>query len=301
VRIHPGFLAAALAVACRPSASVERTTPVANLQIYRSVGLKVGAVGGAGDQAPALEQAVIAEIQRRCEFESVRMGTERGPDGPDLLLDLTIQRSGRGGDGLVQNMNQAMLDVLLVLSDGVDGELVGSALIKGRSSAVLVDGSNPEEQAAEVVSKPVGDMLDQAGCRGPRIARPTPEAPPTPPVATGGADAGAGQVAQAGDAGVAAPVATDEQRRADADAANEAGKQKFRTGDPTGALADFRRAMELIRDARYAMNVCLAHEALEQWDQATRACDDVLAMEPPAALADKARQRKAIIAQRRGG
>jgi hypothetical protein len=59
--------------------------------------------------------------------------------------------------------------------------------------------------------------------------------------------------------------------------------------------------MQLLPDARYAMNVCLAHEALEQWDAADAACRQVLAMTPPEALASKAKQRLDIIGQRRGG
>jgi hypothetical protein len=285
----PALLVAVLAAAgCKPTATVERTTPVGNLQIYRTVALRVGAAPQARAHVESLEFAVASELQTRCNFEAVHVGPAAEGSKADLQLDLTIQRAIRGGDGLIQNPDMATVDVLVVLSDGVDGELVGSALIRGKSSAVRIDGNaSPEQQAIEVVGTTIGDVLGKSGCRGARIARPTPD-----PVEGEQGD---------GDAGPGPEPGADEARLAEADAANEAGKARFKGGDPAGALAEFRRALGLVRDPRFAMNICLAHEALEQWSQAVAACNDVLTMNPPDALASKARARLDIIGQRRGG
>lgn len=281
-------LVVAAAVACRPSATLERTTPVGNLQIYRSVLVRVGGPAAGGGNAESLEAMVAAELRNRCAME-VHLAS-RGASESDLQLDLTIQNAGRGGGGLIQNPNMATMDVLMVLSDAIDGELVGSALVRGKSSAVMVEGGeSPEQQALGVVGKTIGEVLGKSGCAGERIARPT----PTP------AEGDAGVVASSdGDAG---PVGPDEAKRAEAEAANEAGKDKFRSGDPAAALDDFRTALGLVRDARYAINICLAHEALQQWDAAEKACNDVLGMQPTESVAAKARQRLDIIAERRKG
>ena len=55
----------ALVAGCSPSATVERTTPVASLQVYHSVALRVG-----GHELTAqLANVVSGEIQRRCGFD----------------------------------------------------------------------------------------------------------------------------------------------------------------------------------------------------------------------------------------
>jgi hypothetical protein len=281
------LLAALLCTAaCRPSATVERTTPVASLQIYRSLLVRVGSAGRGQDQVGALQQMIANQVQQRCAFSNVSFAGPGEPGDGELIVDLTIQKAARGGGGLLQNPNLFEMDVLVVLSDAVDGELVGSALVRGKSSGMLIEGeATPEDQAVEVVGNTIGEILGKSGCGGERIARqaPTPTPTPTDPTPT--------------------DPSTDPNtaKRAEADAANEAGKDKFRSGDPRGALADFHRAMQLLPDARYAMNVCLAHEALEQWDAADAACRQVLAMTPPEALASKAKQRLDIIGQRRGG
>jgi hypothetical protein len=266
--------------ACRPSASVERTTPVANLQIYRSVLIRVGGQAAA-DRATQFEQQVAAELRSRCSME-IHLASDAASAAPsDLELALTVQRAGRGGDGLIQNPNLATMDVLLVLSDKVDGELLGSALIRGKSSAMLVEGSiSPEDQAVDVVAKTIGGILGKSGCSGTRLARPA-----APTTADAGPEVATGEPGAPGDA----------------DAVNEAGKQKFKNGDPAGALAEFKRALELRRDPRFLMNMCLAHEALEQWEDAAATCNEVIRMKPPEALATKAKQRLAIIDEHQRG
>src|SRR5262249_36595433 len=86
--------------------------------------------------------------------------------------------------------------------------------------------------------------------------------------------------------GSAAPP-PDETHRAEAEALNEQGKDKLRSADIPGALAAFQRANELVPDARYEYNVCLALEAQERWDDATAACRKARSMNPQPMLVTK--------------
>src|SRR5690349_6536480 len=178
--------------ACTPSAQVKRITPVANLQVYSLVQVRgTGAdANGQGDAKLAyeLERASLIKIREKCAFVDVVAGAQPAPRPPDLLLDATILRSGRGGDGLVQNENLAVIDVMLVLSDGVDQERLGSADIQGKSSGVDTGGS-PEQEALEAVAGSIADILVTSGCVGPRVARAT---PPMPPPGTGTTPPGTG-------------------------------------------------------------------------------------------------------------
>ena len=67
------------------------------------------------------------------------------------------------------------------------------------------------------------------------------------------------------------------------------------SADGAGALTDFERAVSVVRGPRYLFNVCLAHEALEQFERALDACEQVRSLEPPASLSAKIEQRIAII------
>ena len=324
-------LAATQLTGCHPSATVERTTPVANLRFYRSVALRVSAAPGTQSQAGALEIALISRLQQQCNFDRVVRGGQNA--GTDLVIDLNILRAARGGSGIIQNQNQAMLDALLVLSDGVNGDLLGSARIHGKSSAVLMtSGPSPEVQAVNVVAKSVGDLLGKSGCSGARVARPTPATDTGTRVAQGstgrggdtsvgngggnsgggssggnnGSDSGAGDQGGSADSNTGTGTATDTpppgtDHKAEAEALNESGKKKFRTADIAGALADFQQASNLSPDPRYAFNICLAHEALEEWDQALSACGQAQGMSPDGPLAQKIGERIDIIQQRKAG
>ena len=265
----PAWFVAALLLGCHPSASVERTMPVANLQTYRTVALRVSAAQQqAQGQAYALESTVLARLHQACGFEGV--GAYNGQPA-DLYLDLNVTGAGRGGGGWVTNPNLATIDTLLVLTDGQSGELIGSARIHGQSSQVAMGNSNPEQEALDVVAKTVADLLAKSGCSGPRIAKAAP--PPPPPPATGSA--------------TTPPPADTEAHRAEADKLNEDGKTKFRTADLNGAIALFQQANQLAPDPRYVFNVCLAYEAQQQWQQATASCQQARSMNPKPELQAK--------------
>src|SRR5262245_41822898 len=236
----------ALFAACHPSATVERTMPVANLQTYRTVALRVKSTAFASQgQASFLESAVVEKLQQSCSFEQVAAGGSPA----DLILDLNITQTGRGGGGLISNSSQAHMDTLLVLTDGQSGELLGTARIHGKSGGMIVNNSNPETEAAQVDAKTAAEMLAKSGCSRPRV--PTAEPPPPPPPVPG--------------SGSAAP---DESKRAEAEALNDQGKDKLRTADVAGALQAFQGAVALLPDARYQFNICLTLEAGEQWNDA---------------------------------
>ena len=276
---------------CRPSATVQRTVPLANLQPY--TGLVVRATGASerrsGRLSLVLEQAAVDRIRRRCAFTDVQAGSDAPPDMPaDLFLDVTVQRSFRGGGGgLIQNENQATVDVKLVLSDGADEELVGAADIRGKSGGLIVNNQSPEEEAVNAVADSIANILVRSGCSGPRVARARPPArrklPPPESVE--------------GEVELVADQASDVVAKAEAE--NEEGKRLFRTADVPGAKLHFQAAIRLHRDARYVFNMCLAEEALGRLDAAVKTCKSVVAMKPEPALAEKARLRLKILAEKR--
>ena len=285
------FLSLMLAVAgCRPSATVQSTTPVANLQPYRL--LLVRGTGAAdfrrGRLAVHLQRAVSDAARVHCGFSDVRVGHRANDRSADLILDLTLMRAFRGGSGLVQNENLATVDVKLVLSDGIDQELIGSADIRGKSSGIVIGNESPERQAIGAVADQIAGILVRSGCAGPRIARARPER--RLPSADTIADTG--EPAQ-GDQGGANDTAT----RAEAE--NDEGKRLFRAADVSAAKTHFETAISLHRDPRYVFNLCLAEEALGSFDAAVSACQRVLHMKPDKQLSEKAKLRLKLIEEKR--
>ena len=273
--------------ACHPSATVERTMPVANLKTYHSIGVRVHASQYASQQlASTLEASTLDKLHRKCGFEQVGRA-DQGPS--DVVLDLNITNAGRGGTGWIQNQNQAFIDTLVVLSDGQSNELLGTARIHGQSSGMLVNGAPPEAEALEEIAKSVSDLLAKSGCSGPRIAKaPEPAEPPptvnSPPTGTGSGSA------------AVTPPAPDESKRAEADQLNAQGATKLQSADLPGALADFQHANSVLPDAKYEFNVCLTYEAQQQWDNAVAACKQARAMNPQAKLLAKIDHRLDLLA-----
>ena len=242
--------------------------PIANLQSYHSLSLRVKSTAFAAQgQAMSLEASVLEKLQKTCGFDHVA----RAGSPADVVLDLNITQSGRGGGGLISNSSKANIETLLVMSDGQSGELLGTARIHGESSGMIINNAPPENEALDVIAKSVADLMAKSGCTGPRIAKAEPPPPvDTPPPNTG--------------SGTAAP---DESKRPAAEKLNEDGKEKLRNADVNGALALFQQANTTLPDPRYQFNVCLALEAGDQWDNATAACQKAKAMNPDARLAAK--------------
>jgi hypothetical protein len=289
VRAYTWLLTALLA-SCHPSATVERTTPVANLKSYRTVALSVRSTAFASQGlASYLQTSVLQKLQRHCGFEQV------GPAGgapADVVLDLNITHSGRGGGGFVSNNNLATIDTLLVLSDGQSGDLLGTARIRGRSSGMIINNERPEQEAIEVVAKSVTDLMWKSGCAGPRVAR----VEPPPPQTGSGSVAHAGSATGSGASQGSGTPPVDDARRAQAEALNEDGKLKLRSADMAGALAAFQQANALVPDPRYQYNVCLTLEAQEQWASAVAACKQARAMNPEPRLVAKIDKRLELLA-----
>jgi tetratricopeptide (TPR) repeat protein len=252
--------------ACHPSATVENTMPIANLQTYRSIALRVHSTAFAAQgQAMQLENAVLQQMHQRCAFEQVAAAQAKTAD---LVLDLNIVNTGRGGGGFISNSSTARLDTLLVISDGQAGDLLGTARIHGESSGMIINNASPELEAIDIVAKTVTDVFAKSGCNGPRIAKvvppPTPETPPTP---------------------------VDESHRDEAEKFNEDGKQKVFIADLAGALAAFQQADALVPDPKYEYNLCSTLGLLEKWDEATAMCQKAIAKQPPAVLRTKLDQK----------
>lgn len=262
--------------ACQPSATVRQQSPIANLRVYRVVGIRVAGSGAGSRWTQELEQAVVQRVGSSCYFDRVVSSAQLANADADLIVDLNIQRVFRGGDGLIQNDNKAMMDVLLVLSEGSTEDLVGSVWIRGESSAVSVSGVVPERQALNVVAESVGKVLHASGCSLARID-PEPESEPEP-------DDG--------------PV-TDNV--VEAERLNDEGKALFKAADINGAVAKFQAAAELAPDPRYYFNLCFSYEALKQFDEAQRQCQEVLDRHPTDRLRKKAEQRIARIRTKQAG
>jgi len=81
-----------------------------------------------------------------------------------------------------------------------------------------------------------------------------------------------------------------------AEALNEQGKTLYLERlDYPGAVARFRAAIAIRRDARYSYNLCAALEKLGDLEGALAACEEVSGLSPRPELADKASRRAAEI------
>lgn len=261
--------------------------PVANLQSYGTVALRVHTSAFAAQgQAMFLEQDVIANLRKKCGFTTV----DRASGAPaDLVLDINVVNIGRGSGGWVTTGSTAYVDTLLVLTDGTDGQLLGTAKIKGKSGGVIINNAPPEREAIGAVAKSVGDLLAKSGCSGARIAKAVPQPIDTGTGSGSGGDTGSGSTG---------PTGPDESKRPEAEALNDAGKEKLYAADVQSALSLFQKANATLPDAKYQLNICIALGALDQWENAIAACNQAKAMNPPPALAQKIDNRLASLKQR---
>jgi hypothetical protein len=227
---------------------------------------------------------VLDRLRKKCGFAQVSKADEGG--AADILIDLNLAQTARGGGGgWVSSSSTASVETLVVLTDAHDGELLGTARIRGKSSGMIINNAPPENEAIDVVAKTVGDLLAKSGCSGPRVARVEPVVDPGP-----GTGSGSGE-------GSAAPI--DESKRGEADALNDKGKEKLYSDDIPGALALFQQANSLLPDARYQYNVCLAYIGQEHWDEASAACKQARAMNPQPGIALKIDHTMQTLAQRK--
>ena len=285
--------AGAAAMGCQATATVKRQSAIANLQSFRVVRVRVDGSPEGKRWAGELEAAVVDRVAGSCRFDRVLPGSEPAEARPDLIVDLNIQRAYRGGTGFLNNANQAVMDVLLVLSDGGTEDLLGSAWIRGESPAVHVSGASPEGKAISAVADSVAKVLDMSGCA---LARIDPEPEPQPePIAVVQPQPGDQPPPDTGPAPT--PVADDSARRAEA--LNEEGKSLFRAANIEGATARFRAAFEARPDPRYAFNLCVSYDALKRFDEALGACQQVLDGNPSERLRGKATRRMKSIRDKR--
>jgi hypothetical protein len=285
VRVLRPLLFAVLIASCKPSATVQSTMPIANMQSYSTVALNVRSTAFASQgQAMMLEQQVTAKLQQKCSFVSIQRAGSGPP--PDVILDVNITNAGRGSSGWVTSSSSAFIDTLLVISEGQSGELIGTARIHGKSSGIIVNNAPPENEAIEVVAKTIAEMLAKSGCSGTRVARQEP--PPPPPDMGQGSGTGSGS-------GTAPP---DDAKRGQAEALNQEGTDKLRSADIAGALAAFQQANQLVADARYVYNICLTYQAGQQWEQAEASCKQARSMTTDARLHGKIDKRLDLIAHK---
>jgi len=271
--------------------------PVASLQTYRTLALRVHTNAFAAQgQALILETSVVNHLRQTCGFEQIG---RPGATPADLVLDLNVTSVARGGTGILRNQNQATIDTLLVLTDGLDGDLLGTARIHGKSSGMIINNAAPETEAIDAVAKSIAELLGKSGCSGPRIARaePSPPVNVNPPIGDGSGSAGSGS-AGTGSGSAAVPPPPNEARRNDAEALNNQGKEKLYAADLAGALALFQQANTVLPDAKYQYNVCLVLGTQERWDDAVTACRQARGMNPDAQLAIKIDHRIDLLQHR---
>jgi len=263
--------------------------PIANLQSYRTVALRVRSAQFAM-YAPSLEGNLGQKLRAACGFEQiVRVGTPA-----DVVLDVNITKMGRGGSGMIRNTSMATVDTLVVLTDGQTRELLGTSRIHGESSGMIVNNVRPESEAIDVVAKAVVETLAKSGCTGPRVARV--EAPPP----QDGQGSNVVLTGNQGSGGTATPPpGIDESKRPDAEKLNDQGKDQLQNADMAGALVSFQQAVALIPDARYEFNICLTFEAQEQWANAVSACKQARTMNPEPRLVEKIDHRLDLLAHRK--
>ncbi len=137
---------------------------------------------------------------------------------------------------------------------------------------MLVPGNSPENEATDVVSKAAVDLLAKSGCAGPRVAKDDtqPPQPPQPPQPDPKNPDPQPQPQPQPDPKI-------EERRPDA-GRHRRGKEKLRGAEIDAALTLFQQANQMVPDARYEFNVCLAFEAQQQWTSAKTACTQAKGM-----------------------
>jgi len=262
--------------------------PVANLQSFRSIAVRVRNQTFASEGTKvALQNSVIDRLRRACQFDQIELASGQPSD---ILLDLNIIATGRGGGGFITNNNVATVDTLLVLADGQDNQLLGTAKIRGKSGGVVVNNSVPEFEAVDKIAESVADLLSKSGCTGPRVAKVEPP-PPPPPDDTGSGSGSSGAESP--------PPPPPTGNLVEAEAVNEQGKEKLYAADLSAALALFQKAQAMHPDARFAFNVCIVQIQLEQWQPALASCQQAKALNPPATLAAKIDNRIAQLQQRK--
>jgi len=304
--VWSGMLALGLALGCGPKATLTQATPIASLETYGSVLIRVGfnqGVPGTQNQVAALEYMTADRLRRACRFNQVLLASQQPQARTDLIMDMNIQQLFFGADpnqgGLIKfhNSSQATADVAVILSDGINDELVGSAQIRGRSAAVTT--ASPEAQAITVVADKVAEIMKTSGCHLDRVAR-APEPPPqTTTTAVG--QTGTGEQTGEGSGSEGGEEKGQRQETIDqAEALNDEGKTLFRQANAAGASAKFQAAIDLIADPRYYFNLCLAREAEGKFDAALTACQQIKSMGGDERLVAKATERVEIIKSKRG-
>lgn len=249
--------------------------PIANLQTYQTVGVRVHSTAFASQgRAMQLQAAMLDNLKKTCRFQPV----DTNQVAADILIDLNITQAGRGGGGWISSDSTATLDALLVLTDGHDGGILGTARIHGSSSGMIVNGAPPENEAIGAVAKSIVDLLGKSGCSGPRVAK----AEPPPVVENPNPD----------------PKLPDESRRDEAEELAAQGKEKLYANDTAGALALFQQANAALPDPRYEFNICIVLGVQERWDDAIASCKRAKGMNPEAALATRIDRRLELLAKR---
>ena len=97
------------------------------------------------------------------------------------------------------------------------------------------------------------------------------------------------------------PAGITPEQVAQAEAANNEGKRLFRAAEIASAKEQFLLAIRLVPAPKYQFNLCLAHEALNEYDAAAAACQNVINGGTDQRLSEKAQQRLSIIADKRAG
>ncbi len=288
-----------VAIGCGPKATVTRATKMANLQSFGTVLVRVGSNPNqptTNTQVAALEYLTADRLRRTCKFQNVALYSQQPQDKVDLIMDLNIQQLFRGADpaqgGLIKfhSDQQATADVAIMLSDGINDELLGSAQIRGKSSAVMA--SSPESQAITAVADRLAQMMKKSGCALERVARaPEPKEPPpaNPPVNPDN------PVDPNNPDNPPQPTGPTQETIDQAEARNNEGKGLFRQANAAGAGAKFQLAIDLIPDPRYYFNLCLAREAQGEFDSAIAACHAVSDKGGTDRLKSKAGERISII------
>src|SRR5262245_14401091 len=123
--------------------------PIAGLQTYRTVALRVhSSAFAAQGLAMFMQQSVLNRLHLQCGFEQI---DPTGRSRADMVLDLNLTKTARGGGGIISNGNLATIETLLVLTDGQAGDIIGTATIHGKSSGIVINGESPENEAIDAV------------------------------------------------------------------------------------------------------------------------------------------------------
>lgn len=254
------------------------------------------------DEVVKLESQTAAAMRQVCGYGRVLVASAT-PEGPaDVVFDMRIVRlvdvdsQKRSKWGAFAGA--AKIGVKIQVTDVWTRKMLGAAYAYGESGSVAVsEGGTTDDAIARVVEKSIEYARNQ-GCAL-RRERVVTEADVDEVVEEEQVAAPASGPSVTANTAATVTIGPESDAAIKAETANDEGKSLYKQEKFADAAARFRTASSFRADARYSFNLCLALEALKEYDAALAACGQVYALTPSDSLEAKTEARIKLILQAR--